>query len=282
MNIIFPTTKNRRLIGIADGFIEAKIPLIKWDFNRKSPFDLFDEYCPSLLFFAEAETTPQLSQALSQCLNEYKSTKLVWIGDSFPPEIKPDLVCNVNKKAKGDYHLTQGVNAYTLGNGQSVKNYEVDILILSYRKFEAFETQILLSCIYPNSNYSYRIIGPQKISLPQYVGDVDLQTMTNMIASSKVCLDAYGDYIYDIAYNKTLPITTIENELVTPIKSIVDMKRYLKFVITKDDIVRTDEIVRVVHLACKNKYSDKAYEIVKLLKEPVLIGKFDEARNIHK
>ena len=79
------------------------------------------------------------------------------------------------------------------------------------------------------ANYNTKIFGPQKINLPQYLGDFTIFERADAIVSSKVCVDLGNFDMLDTSYLKRAPVVLNgTNDLYKNFKSIGQLEEILK------------------------------------------------------
>jgi hypothetical protein len=183
--------------GIASSlFWVSDIEVIMWLSNTKPTMDMFDETKPDILIAESAKfATPEMKIATSR----YPHTKVISIGD--PVEFKTEPHLSISEQGIAgipSVPFEGGAMVGNIGSPSRQDHLQTDLLCITdyIVDHERADDALNFLC----ENYNIKIFGRQKVSFPHYLGQVDVATQSQALASTAVYIDLDGDSWYDAAW----------------------------------------------------------------------------------
>ena len=210
MKVALPDLPFAYLRGIASALKtleeECELQLFMW--NDTTPLmDVFDEIKPDLVLLYQNQVDISIDLAAQDCNFEYivfsasriqlQNQPIAYITDS-------QHVSNFINYQKNTLLVKPSANVAQIHNGKKSNILESEVSVFNNDIQLGLEHLNILNWL--TSKYSTKIFGPQKIELPQYLGDFTIFERADAIASSKVSVDLGNFDCLDAAYLKTAPV----------------------------------------------------------------------------
>ena len=199
--------------GIVAALTSVEKDTMIWLPQYKPPYDMLDEMTPDFFFCTSGDL--ESNSILVNALIEY-NIKTVVFGLQ-QTSLKPILLC-VGDLSDDIYNnidtpvikILSFANIVHYCDGQLKEKYTSDIFHLS-NEIKDFNISVLDHII--KQDWSVKICGLQSVPFPQYLGNIGVKNVTNLMVSSKITIDFDDKIIWDAAFNKTFCLSGVKNEL---------------------------------------------------------------------
>lgn len=242
MKIVY-TQLDDRYYGLVRAAMDTdEIEALPWTPNRLPVFDMLQDVKPDVLFIDLKEITKVTIEAC----NEYASqTKVVLFGGGVPQKLKPAALVAlpstspvIRRNIESDEHKTlylhDSANIVDIFGGEKLDYLDCEVGYVFNTKSdpELYVNQMMYLAQLANY-FRLKIIGNEKIGLPQYLGTLDPRGTSSFYKSCKILIDYKGKQILDIAANGGYAVSDLPNGLY-PQKVQDDSMRQITDLLTKD------------------------------------------------
>ena len=198
MKILIDNSCNRIGEGIASSFFWIPDSEVSWWLSDIKPtMDMFDETSPDMVVVrGDKLLTPELKIASSR----YPHTKIISVGEiANELQIEPSLsISKSNAKGIPTIYFDDAAMIGQIGFPPAVPYLQTDILCSTDYINKNDKTNSILSFLC--ENYNIKIFGKQKVSFPNYLGEVNTPTWSQALASTIIYVDLDGGSWYDAAW----------------------------------------------------------------------------------
>lgn len=223
---------------------------------------MLHERKPDIFFCEGADITHSIMNALQQ----FPNTKLVVVNPrpDFRQPANKCFTCYTNEpksKIEGLEILKPSANNVQFHSGKYTEELSSDVLIYTNND-SVVDYRIIGLLTQDSPKYRIKVFGKNRMTIPYYLGDLNLQEASNAMASTKVAVD-FGDNYVTYAYNKVCTITHFQN----PYWHTTSYESYLE---TLDKLVSEDKLrkklIKTAFKACDgNTIIDRAKYILQKL-----------------
>lgn len=241
MKIVLPNLPFAYIQGIGSTLKtledSCNLEVFLWS-SEKPLMDVLDELKPDLIFLYQQhiDTTLEIGAqdlnfdyiALTTTPIQIKKLPIVYITEA-------SSIGQFINYQKSTLITTPSANVAQVHNGQHSDMFTSDICVFNKDVPLGIEHLHILEWL--STHYNTKIFGPQKVNLPQYLGDCTIFERADAIVSSKVCIDLGNFDLLDTSYLKRAPLVLNgTHALYKNFKSIGELEEILKNVIndTKD------------------------------------------------
>jgi len=178
-----------------------------WNVDQRSIIDVFDEISPDVVLLHEN----QIDRAFDIVSSEF-DFKYVLVASRDHPEVtkKPDAIITSKQFEKNFsdrndiISLLPAAKVTQIHSGKKNDLMECDVLVSTDTLPQT--PPIIESMMSLADKFTTKVIGETPVSLPSYLGKVNMFERADFIKSAKVFVD-FGSYDYlDAAYLKTAPL----------------------------------------------------------------------------
>ncbi len=218
MKIIATAPNMPEMQGLASTFTALEYNFMFWDKKAKPTFDMFDEIKPDVIILTAAD----VDQTVVAALQEYKATKVVFFGVTVPDGITPSLMsyprklstpqlAKINSGGLPYVQIQPAADVAKFSKGKYNKQHTSEILYITGLPYqETLIPHILCSLL----DYDIKIVGPRPIPFAEYVGNVNLKILCDLMKSTQIGLDFMGLHTLDYAANKVFCLSSDKNDVV--------------------------------------------------------------------
>lgn len=261
MNIVFTHhPAHHTLNGVGVAAISTQLNASLWQPARKPVFDMMEEKKPSYLFCTLTDITPVLLAAVE----EYR-VRIILFADGVPTNLssigQPFLQCyseNISDIARKNLDSSTAIQINKAANyaqykkGVANNQDSSDIFYLSNSNLQLEQQEILSAAI--RTGHQFKVCGNTVLPLAQFLGKASIYSISNLIASSKVCLDFNKNSLYDILANGSVPLSNVEHPFFNSYKNIDDFTQML------NDLIKAPKLrKKIVKVAKKMVLKDHTY-----------------------
>jgi len=205
--------ENHRLLGLGSALSFIRdMNVIFWQEKNKPIWDMMEEKKPDILIMDSQYITPNVLQAAG----EY-NTSVVSVGYTalkhdqllliyVPSELPEIIVKNMKKESPVDIvSLPYMANIALFRKGVEQPYLKSDILYFSFNKTPVGNIPNLYKLL---DDYNVKILGPQYMSIPCYLGSTSYQRLSDALVSTRLYLDLDGTMWRTAVHNGVLAVTT--------------------------------------------------------------------------
>jgi len=231
MNIVaVPHSDDNIYNGILSSIGAVHPNTILWNRRYKPAFDMVDELDPKVFICKDDDLTQDVKLALRQC----DAQKIVFGVGVMGVDV--DLLCvnkNVNDKIVSNITqdfiiVEQKANAVQYGSGQYQNKHSSDIFYPCSLPFEDQHVNSTLPYLCSLSDYRIKLCGPHKIPLPYYLGNCNMNTMSNLLASTKIVLDINHQNMLDAAFMGIFCLSNTESDIYPHFINFKELKEQIE------------------------------------------------------
>lgn len=216
------TELDNRYYGLVRAAMDVEgMEAIPWIPKNFPIFDMLEELKPTMLFLNLKEVTKVIIEAC----NEFRDqTKTILFGRGVPQNLIPTALVappntsqvirnNIESDEYKTIYLHDSANLVDFFGGEPKSYLACDVgCVFNHREPELYPKQICsLSKI--AKYFRVKIIGNEKIGLPQFLGSLEPKGVSSFYKSSKIILDYNGEQILDVAANSGYLISMVPNKL---------------------------------------------------------------------
>ena len=237
MKIVLPNLPFPYVQGLASALktLEDSCDLQVFLWNLEKPLmDVLDELRPDiiLLYQQHIDVTLEIAAqdldfnyiALTGTPVQIKKLPIAYITDN-------NYIGQFINYQKQTLISQPSANVAQIHNGQHSDKLDSEVCVFNNNVQLSAEHIKILEWI--AANYHTKILGPQKIDLPQYLGNFTIFERADAIASSKVCIDLGNFDMLDASYLKRAPVVLNgTNDLYKNFKSIGQLEEILNNLIS--------------------------------------------------
>jgi len=226
MKFVINLSPTRLSHGIASSLgCLTNADVMYWHSHGTSIMDMFDEIQPDILL-----CEPELlrGEEISIAIARYPNTKLVCLG-TCDKELNAHFVIGDSNNPKvPSVFFADGAMIAQINNGKYDPKLDSEVMIYTDYIKISDDTNDFISLLC--EKYRTKIFGSKKISVPNYLGNIDLPTRSNAIASTKVYVDLDGGSWYDAATIGTLATThsSRKQNIVKSFSSVQELQENVK------------------------------------------------------
>tara|TARA_R100000008_G_scaffold47487_2_gene28121 strand:+ start:6523 stop:7389 length:867 start_codon:yes stop_codon:yes gene_type:complete len=237
MKIVLPNLPFPYVQGLASALktLEDSCDLQVFLWNLEKPLmDVLDELRPDiiLLYQQHIDVTLEIAAqdldfnyiALTGTPVQIKKLPIAYITDN-------NYIGQFINYQKQTLISQPSANVAQIHNGQHSDKLDSEVCVFNNNVQLSAEHIKILEWL--AANYHTKILGPQKIDLPQYLGNFTIFERADAIASSKVCIDLGNFDMLDASYLKRAPVVLNgTNDLYKNFKSIGQLEEILNNLIS--------------------------------------------------
>lgn len=210
MKVALPDLPFAYLRGIASTLktLEENCDLELFIWNTNKPLmDVLDEVKPDLVFLYQNQANITLELAAQDFQFDYM------VFSASPLQLKKQPIAYITDQKyindfinyqKNTLMVKPSANVAQIHNGQESDILRGDICVFNNDIQVGMEHLKILEWL--TVKYNTKIFGPQKIPLPQYLGDFTIFERADALSSNKVCIDLGNFDCLDASYLKTAPV----------------------------------------------------------------------------
>lgn len=194
-----------------------------WQHNVKPVYDMFGMIKPDIMIMM----VDQVDKSILNALKDHEC-KLILFGSGVPQSLididKPSLLCapasiptGIRKNIESDSYKVEYLSDYAniaqIFNGKFDPTIDADVTYISH--FPVNQRGYIIEClsVLKSKGINLKIVGQERIPLPEYLGTASVVEIPHILASSKVTIDFDGQILLDAAANKTFTISNVPNGL---------------------------------------------------------------------
>ena len=247
MKILLAFSQQMHIQGLYNGFIELGHECLRWLPEQKSIHDVLFETQPELLVISRYMIQPHYEEVL--------------------------LKHNIKSVVIEDLDLQPAANTTDFYSVDYDEKYTSDILYIdlpgSSGMIEMLPyIKMLFSC-----GYDVKVFGANNLSIPPYLGSVDIVDTRKLLSSTTICLDHNGSIMYDAASMKTFCLSTKKSDLFPSfynsdlVSHMEECKELVEHFLSQPKLVK--KIVKDAHkfIVDGNTYKDRAIQVLEWSKE---------------
>lgn len=256
--ITVSTELHSRYTGIIQAIKKISTDFYSWNPKAYPVFDLLTDIKPDIVFI----DLKCINNLMIEAFNTYK-TKIVLFGQGVPNNLVPAAVIaqpntskvirrNIESQDYPTLYLHDSANVVDIFNGSINHNMSCEVgYIFDNMDADKYIQQILLLS-YVSKCCKLKIVGQGRIPLPQYIGNIQTNSISSFYKSASIILDFEGSQILDIAANRGFAISTVPNRLYPcfeDISSIDNVQKQIKAILNADYIEIKNDIARQAQIA---------------------------------
>lgn len=198
MNIVFSASNDYRMQYLSYALCAVNPNTRIWIPAQKCMNDMVHENKPELLFL-HADC---ISDTVAESIQEFKIPFILIGLLKSKPQNLPEPLLQIG-------YLPPMANIVQYRKGEYKTAYQSDILYISNQPISSTDYSILSEL--DNSDYKFKIVGPVGINLISYVGNCNIQDMSDLIASTAILLDINQNCMYDADYNNKICMSNVKD-----------------------------------------------------------------------
>lgn len=231
--------------GLLNALVQLEQQCILWQPERKVLYDILHETKPDFLLTSKQFVQPYFTNAL----NKY-SVKAIVIED---------------------LALEPAADTALFSPREPDTRYRSDLLFIQYNAPSTQPEIINFDCgnflRYLNSSkYRVKILAPQKIPLPTYLGIPTINEINIFLNSTIICLVDHVTGLYNAAATKTFCLCTFENSLFPHVATVQDLKDSVNHFYTEEK--HRKSFIKKAHsyINSGHTYKDRAETLLEWVK----------------
>ena len=198
--------------------------IIFWEPHNKPAMDMFDEVKPNIVFCYPKDLR---SQEMQIAMSRYPDTGVVCLGD-VSEGINAHIATGASESPQvPSLGFVDGAMIAQVNRGEYDPKLKSEIMIFTdYMPFDMKRKELIESLC---SSYNVKIFGSKKVDFVNYLGNVDLPTRSNAMASTDLYVDLGDNTWYDAAIIGS-SVAALSKEAISGVDTFTDKESMLEVV----------------------------------------------------